>query len=156
MNIWTRLNIGTGTPAVARKRLAILTLLIVGTLVSARTTRAAGRYYTVDYPASTGTNGIRLASTFTIWIPDGVSRLRGVVVHQHGAGMTASKEGSTAAYDLHWQALAKKWDCALLGPCSHVLNDGDLGPARKHVYTIIGINSAGVPSQPSAEAVIAP
>ena len=30
---------------------------------------------------------------------------------------------TTAAYDLHWQALAKKWDCALLGPSYHVLND---------------------------------
>jgi hypothetical protein len=29
----------------------------------------------------------------------------------------------TAAYDLHWQALARKWDCALLGPSYHVLNE---------------------------------
>jgi hypothetical protein len=38
-----------------------------------------------------------------------------VIVHQHGAGGQASKGGETAAYDLHWQALAKKWDGALLG-----------------------------------------
>ena len=25
----------------------------------------------------------------------------------------------TAADDLHWQALASKWDCALLGPVIH-------------------------------------
>jgi pimeloyl-ACP methyl ester carboxylesterase len=58
-----------------------------------------------------------------------VKTLRGIIVHQHGAGMTASKEGSTAAYDLQWQALAKKWDCALMGPCYHVLNEGDWGVA---------------------------
>jgi len=55
--------------------------------------------------------------------------LRGIIVHQHGAGTTASIEGSTAAYDLHWQSLAKKWDCALLGPSYHVLNEKiDLSP----------------------------
>jgi len=46
---------------------------------------------------------------------DGAKTLRGIIVHQHGAGTTASIEGSTASYDLHWQALAKKWDCALWG-----------------------------------------
>src|SRR5207245_2507775 len=29
------------------------------------------------------------------------------------------KGGETAAYDLHWQALARKRDCALLGPSYH-------------------------------------
>src|SRR5208283_3911996 len=61
--------------------------------------------------------------------PDGVTTLRGVIVHQHGCGAGACKGGATAAYDLHWQALAKKWDCALLGPSYHVLNEGDLGKA---------------------------
>jgi hypothetical protein len=54
--------------------------------------------------------------------PGGVTRWRGVIVHQHGAGQKA-KHGATAASDLHRQALAKKWDCALLGPTYHVLND---------------------------------
>ena len=67
--------------------------------------------------------------TYTLWIPDGVSRLRCIIVHQHGAGTTASIEGSTAAYDLHWQALAKKWDCALFGSSYHVANEKtDLSP----------------------------
>jgi hypothetical protein len=34
--------------------------------------------------------------------------------------------------------------------------DTSAKPGEKHAYTIIGINSAGVPSQPSAEAVVAP
>jgi len=94
----------------------------------------AGRYFKVDYPASTVPDELRIAVTYTLWIPDGAKTLRGIIVHQHGAGMTASKEGSTAAYDLHWQALAKKWDCALLGPCYHVLSEGDLGPAGSEYW----------------------
>ena len=42
--------------------------------------------------------------------------LRGVIVHQHGCGEGSCKSGLTGAYDLHWQALAKKHDCALLAP----------------------------------------
>ena len=53
---------------------------------------------------------------YTLWIPDGVTETRGIIVHQHGCGVGACQGGQTAAYDLHWQALAAKWDCALLGP----------------------------------------
>jgi hypothetical protein len=95
----------------------------------AAATRGAGQYLKVEYPASTAEGELQVAVTYTVWIPDGAPRLRGIIVHQHGAGTTASKEGSTAAYDLHWQALAKKWDCALLGPSYHVLNEKvDLTP----------------------------
>ena len=59
---------------------------------------------------------MQIAVTYTLWIPDDVKHLRGVIVHQHGAGTTASVEGGTAAYDLHWQALAKKWDCTCWVP----------------------------------------
>lgn len=90
---------------------------------SAETVRRAMQYLKVDYPASTASNELQIAVTYTLWIPDGVKTVRGIIVHQHGAGTTASIEGSTAAYDLHWQALAKKWDCALLGPSYHVLNE---------------------------------
>ena len=45
-----------------------------------------------------------------------VKSLRGVIVHQHGCGEGSCKSGLTGAYDLHWQALAKKHDCALLAP----------------------------------------
>ena len=95
---------------------------------------ATGRYVVVDYPVSPAPGELKVAVTYTLWIPDGVKTLRGIIVHQHGAGITASHEGSTAAYDLQWQALAKKWDCALLGPCYHVLNDGDLGPAGSEYW----------------------
>jgi hypothetical protein len=44
--------------------------------------------------------------TYTLWIADGVAKLRGIIVHQHGCGSGACKGGATAAYDPHWQALA--------------------------------------------------
>jgi pimeloyl-ACP methyl ester carboxylesterase len=53
---------------------------------------------------------------YTIWIPKNVKTLRGVIVHQHGCGEGSCKSGLTGAHDLHWQALAKKHDCALLAP----------------------------------------
>ena len=96
---------------------------------SVEPTHAGGRYLKVDYPSSTATNELQTAVTYTLWLPDGAPRLRGIIVHQHGAGTTASIEGSTAPYDLHWQALAKKWDCALFGSSYHVLNEKtDLTP----------------------------
>ena len=53
---------------------------------------------------------------YTVWIPRDLKTLRGVIVHQHGCGEGSCKSGLTGAYDLHWQALAKKHDCALLAP----------------------------------------
>jgi pimeloyl-ACP methyl ester carboxylesterase len=96
---------------------------------------AGGRYLKVDYPASTVQGELQIPVTYALWIPDGVERLRGLIVHQHGAGTTASIEGSTAAYDLHWQALARKWDCALLGPSYHVRHEqNDLSPGGPELW----------------------
>ena len=53
---------------------------------------------------------------YTLWIPPGVAKVRGVVVHQHGCGEGSCRSGLTGAFDLHWQALAKQHDCALLSP----------------------------------------
>src|SRR5712672_4822023 len=101
----------------------------------AGTTRGAGQYLTVDYPASTVAGELQIAVTYTLWIPDGAPRLRGVIVHQHGAGTTASIEGSTAAHDLHWQALARKWDCALWGSSYHVQNEKiDTSPGASELW----------------------
>src|SRR4029078_3396677 len=71
------------------------------------------------YPPSTEADELQLGVTYTLWIPEGKARLRGLIVHQHGCGSGACQGGATAAYDLHWQALAKKWNCALLGPSYH-------------------------------------
>jgi poly(3-hydroxybutyrate) depolymerase len=73
-------------------------------------------YYRIRYEASVEPGGLVYAVNYTVWVPPGVKTLRGVVVHQHGCGEGSCKSGLTGAYDLHWQALAKKHDCALLSP----------------------------------------
>lgn len=73
-------------------------------------------YHRVRYEASTQPGELVYPVNYTIWIPAGVKSLRGVIVHQHGCGEGSCKSGLTGAYDLHWQALAKKHDCALLAP----------------------------------------
>lgn len=82
-------------------------------------------YYSVHYEASEKPGELGVAVTHTLWVPPGVKTLRGVIVHQHGCGISSGATGLTAAYDLHWQALAKKWDCALLGPAYHLKKDNE-------------------------------
>jgi pimeloyl-ACP methyl ester carboxylesterase len=73
-------------------------------------------YYRVRYEGSDEPGKLRFAVNYTIWIPTDAVSLRGVIVHQHGCGEGSCKSGLTGAYDLHWQALAKKHACALLSP----------------------------------------
>ncbi len=77
---------------------------------------AEDQYYSVHYFPSDKEGELRLGVTYTIWIPGEATKLRGIIVHQHGCGKGACEGGKTAAYDLHWQALARKYQCALLGP----------------------------------------
>ncbi|MGE3805874.1 MAG: hypothetical protein AB7K24_14460 [Gemmataceae bacterium] len=77
---------------------------------------AAPPYYRVRYEASSNKGELAYPVNYTMWIPPGVKTLRGVIVHQHGCGEGSCKSGLTGAYDLHWQALARKHDCALLAP----------------------------------------
>ncbi|HEV2970592.1 MAG TPA: hypothetical protein VGY55_11535 [Pirellulales bacterium] len=115
--------------------LPVVATIVIGEFAWIESTLGAGQYWKVDYPASSIAGELQVAVTYTIWIPDGVPSLRGIIVHQHGAGTTASKEGSTAAYDLHWQALARKWDCALLGPSYHVQNEKiDISPGASELW----------------------
>ncbi len=73
-------------------------------------------YYRVRYSGSPNTGELPYPVSFMIWVPPGVKVLRGVVVHQHGCGEGSCISGQTGALDLHWQALAKKHDCALMSP----------------------------------------
>jgi hypothetical protein len=96
---------------------------------------SAGRYLQLAYPPSTAKGELKLGVTYTLWIPDGIRTVRAVIVHQHGASIPAAQAGATSAYDLHWQALAKKWDCVLLGPSYRVLNDAiDLTPGGAELW----------------------
>jgi hypothetical protein len=95
----------------------------------------AGQYLQLVYSPSTTAGELQIAVTYTLWIPGGIKTVRAVIVHQHGAGIPAAQAGATSAYDLHWQALAKKWDCVLLGPSYHVLNDAiDLTPGGSELW----------------------
>ena len=73
-------------------------------------------YYRARYEASSEPSELMFPVNYTIWIPKDLKTVRGVIVHQHGCGEGSCKSGLTGAYDLHWQALAKKHDCALLAP----------------------------------------
>lgn len=54
------------------------------------------------------------SARYTLFIPDGIEQLRGVFVHQHGCTMEG--RGASTAYDLQYQAFAKKWGLAVVGP----------------------------------------
>ncbi|MEQ1851366.1 MAG: hypothetical protein ABMA01_07215 [Chthoniobacteraceae bacterium] len=73
-------------------------------------------YHRVRYEASKKPGELAFPVNYTVWIPPGVKSLRGVIVHQHGCGEGSCKSGLTGAFDLHWQALAKKHGCALMAP----------------------------------------
>jgi pimeloyl-ACP methyl ester carboxylesterase len=99
-----------------------LVLLLVPAVINAQQApydnppEAEPPYYQVRYEASTEPDELIFPVAYTVWIPPECSRLRGVIVHQHGCGEGSCKSGQTGAFDLHWQALARKHDCALLSP----------------------------------------
>lgn len=94
---------------------------------SAQDLSDAPPYYSVDYPGSDDPGQLVFAVKYTVWIPPNVDQLRGLIVHQHGCGVGACQGGETAAYDLHWQALAQKHQCALVGPTYKQPEGADCG-----------------------------
>ena len=103
------------------RTIALVTILLTNIVaaqdsVYKNTLPADPPYYRVRYEASTVEGELIYPASYTVWIPPAVKALRGVIVHQHGCGEGSCKSGLTGAYDLHWQALARKHDCALLAP----------------------------------------
>lgn len=82
-------------------------------------------YFRVHYEAGTNPGQLAFAVKYTIWIPSDVKTLQGLIVHQHGCGVGSCKSGLTGAYDLHWQALARKHHCALMAPSYEQPQDAD-------------------------------
>lgn len=105
------------------------------------TANAGGKYYEVSYPTPDKKKP-DLQLDYTVWIPDGVPKLRGIIVHTHGNG--SAQAGADAAYDLHWQALAKKWDCAFLAPSFHQGPTKEEKNADWHRYFVPGGGSRNV------------
>jgi poly(3-hydroxybutyrate) depolymerase len=96
------------------KTTCCLTLAVL--LAAASVSRGDGEMYTSVYRPSDRKGALVIGVKFHLWIPPGVKAVRGVIVHQHGCGSGACKGGETAALDLQWRELARKWGCALLGP----------------------------------------
>ena len=73
---------------------------------------------------------------FTCWLPEPGRPVRAVIVHPHGCGNSSATTNPPVARDFHWQALARKHDCALIvphytvnGECAD-WNDPDSGSER--------------------------
>jgi pimeloyl-ACP methyl ester carboxylesterase len=103
---------------------------------------SSGKYFIVEYSPSGKSGELQIPVTYTLWVPVEAKTIRGVILHQHGAGTLASEQGATAATDLHWQALAKKWDCALLGSSYHVLDGVTPGGSRPWFDPRLGSDQA--------------
>ncbi len=73
-------------------------------------------YYRVRYEPSEANPQLVFGVNYTIWIPEDVRVLRGVIVHQHGCGEGSCQSGLSGAFDVHWQALARQHGCALMSP----------------------------------------
>jgi pimeloyl-ACP methyl ester carboxylesterase len=101
--------------------LAFVFLVLVGSVSAQKAPydvfpEAEAPYYRVRYEGSAKAGELVYPVNYTMWVPPGVKALRGVIVHQHGCGEGSCKSGLTGAFDLHWQALARRHDCALLAP----------------------------------------
>lgn len=133
------MNCHEGYINVKRNYAAALGCLVI--IACSGTANAGGKYYEVSYPTPDKKEP-KLQLDYTIWIPDGVPRLRGIIVHTHGNG--SREAGADAPYDLHWQALAKKWDCALLAPSFHQGSTKQEYNANWHRYFVPGGGSREV------------
>jgi len=56
------------------------------------------------------------SANYSIFIPEGVDTIRGILIHQHGCGNYDKSISSNIVYDLQYQEFARKWKFALLGP----------------------------------------
>jgi hypothetical protein len=75
-----------------------------------------GTYYEVSVPPTGSAQ--YLSADYRLWIPKGVKNLRGLIVRQHRCDYDSPREmtiGLNYANDLQWQALALKYQFALLG-----------------------------------------
>lgn len=68
------------------------------------------------------------SANYSLFIPEGVDTLCGILIHQHGCGNFDKSKSSNIVYDLQYQEFARKWKLALLGPAlSQFKNCPDCG-----------------------------
>jgi pimeloyl-ACP methyl ester carboxylesterase len=82
-----------------------------GVQMSAQALSLGSYYETAVSPVGSG----QATANYRLWVPAGVSTIRGVIVKQHGCGDSAAVTGLDHASDLQWQVLAAKHQMALLG-----------------------------------------
>jgi hypothetical protein len=102
---------------------------------------AAPPYYRVHYQASDEPGGLIFPVTDTVWVPPGVTNIRGVIVHQHGCGEGSCRSGLTGAYDPYLQHRAPATSRADRHPPRGVLKRGivpKLDEATRDVILNIG------------------
>lgn len=85
-------------------------------------------------------------ATYSIFIPDGITKVRGLFIHQHGCTMEGI--GASTGFDLQYQAFARKWGLAVVGPdlyprvkssCRDWINPEDgSGPALFQALDTVG------------------
>ena len=78
----------------SRTPMLFLAAIAACTLTFPAAAQGAGRYVEVEYPPSAAPGELQVGVTYILWIPEGVTRLRGVIVHQHGAGRNAAQHGA--------------------------------------------------------------
>lgn len=54
------------------------------------------------------------SARYAVFIPDNIGSINGIFIHQHGCTMEG--RGMATAYDLQYQAFAKKWNLVIVGP----------------------------------------
>ncbi|MBM3844894.1 MAG: hypothetical protein FJ405_01235 [Verrucomicrobia bacterium] len=96
--------------------LTLAVSLIATGIVSGAGLATTRDVHTVSYPGSSTAGELQYPSRFHVWVPGNVARIRAVIVRQHGCGTGAEESGENGVFDLHWRALARKHDAALLSP----------------------------------------
>lgn len=61
------------------------------------------------------------SALYAVFIPDSIPVIRGVFIHQHGCTMEG--RGMATAFDIQYQAFAKKWQLAIVGPDLYAKNN---------------------------------
>lgn len=113
---------------------ATLVALLIAATAGAADPGCDGRLLELALPPGPGDRFI--SAEFSCWLPEGVTPVRAVIVHQHGCTNASPDKHPPVTLDAHWRALARKHGCALLVPMYQVAgncdewNDPDSGSER--------------------------
>ncbi len=94
---------------------------------------------------------------YRIWLPTNVKTIRGIIFRQHGCGINAASTGLDHANDMQWQALAQKYDMALMG--SHMEHEElcaqwfDTGSGSERAFLFALKNLSSLSGHPEIEKV---